>query len=87
MTQFVKPATDIHILSSSVELMVKSLTHNDVITFSGGKKDIGKNNYKRRAKKYTELYQNKFSHKHCLLTVPHKYDLESWACVNDERKS
>jgi hypothetical protein len=43
MTGFVKPGADINILSSSVESMVKSLT-NDVITFSGGTKDTGKNN-------------------------------------------
>jgi hypothetical protein len=41
---FVKPGADINILSSSVELMVKSLIHNDVIVLSGGTKDIGKTN-------------------------------------------
>jgi hypothetical protein len=39
---FVKSGADINTLSSSAELMVKSLTHNDVIDFSGGTKDIGK---------------------------------------------
>jgi hypothetical protein len=31
---------NINTLSSSAELMVKSLTHNDLIVFSGGTKDI-----------------------------------------------
>jgi hypothetical protein len=41
----IKPGADINLLSS-LELMVKSLTHNDVIVFSGGTKDIGENNSK-----------------------------------------
>jgi hypothetical protein len=45
---FVKPGAVINILTSSVELMVKSLTYNDVIVPSGGTKDIrGKKTLKK----------------------------------------
>jgi hypothetical protein len=63
---FVKSGADINTLSSSSELMVKSLTHNDVIVFSGGAKDIGKNISKEK-QKYIKFCQNKFSYKHCFV--------------------
>jgi hypothetical protein len=78
---FVKPVADINIVSSSVELMVKSLTHNDVIVFSGGTKDIGKNNCKEGLRNILNLIKTISNTNIVLLTVPHRYDLESWACV------
>jgi hypothetical protein len=83
---FVKPRADINILPSSVELMVKSLTHNDVIVFSGGTKDIGKNNCKEGLRKILNFIKTNSHTNIVLLTVPHRYDLESWACVNGEIK-
>jgi quinolinate synthase len=39
---FVKSGADINTLSSSAVSVVNSLTHNDVIIFSGGTKILGK---------------------------------------------
>jgi quinolinate synthase len=81
---FVKPGADINILSSSVESMFSSLTHDDVIVFSGGKKDIGKNNSKEGLRNILNFVKTNTNTNIVLLTVPHRYDLESWSCVNDE---
>jgi hypothetical protein len=81
---FVKPGADINILTSSVELMVKSLTYNDVIVLSGGTKDTGRNNSKKGLRNILNFVKINSQTNIVLLTVPHKYDLESWACVNNE---
>jgi hypothetical protein len=80
----VKPGADINILSSSIEQMVKSLTYNDVIVFSGGTKDIGKNNSKKAIRNVLNFVKTNPHTNIVLLTVPHRYDLESWSCVNEE---
>jgi lysophospholipase L1-like esterase len=80
----IKPGADINILSSSIELMVKSLTHNDVIVLSGGTKDIGKNNSKEAIRNVLNFVKTNSHTNIVLLTVPHRYDLESWSCVNEE---
>jgi lysophospholipase L1-like esterase len=80
---FVKPGADINILSS-VESVVSSLTHNDVIVFSGGTKDIGKNNSKEGLRNILNFVKTNTHTNIVLLTVPHRYNLESWSCVNDE---
>jgi hypothetical protein len=83
MIGLIKPGADINALSSSVELMVRSLTHNDVITFSAGTKDTEKNNYKEGLRNILNFLKTNTHTNMVLLTVPHRYDLESWSCVNE----
>jgi hypothetical protein len=82
----VKPGADINLFSSSLELMVKSLNHNDMIVFSGGTKKIGENSSNEGLRNILNFIKTNSHTNIVLLSVPYRYDLESWACVNDEIK-
>jgi hypothetical protein len=70
----VKLRADINTLPSPAKKMVQSLTNNDVFIFSVGTEDI------------MQFVKTNTHTNIILLTEPHRYNLTSWSCINDEIK-
>ncbi|PNF38678.1 hypothetical protein B7P43_G18384, partial [Cryptotermes secundus] len=83
---FVMPGADISNLSTTAVSMVESLTLNDVIVFSGGTKETGKNDSREALRNILNFIKTNSHTNIVLLNIPHRYDLENWSCVNDEIK-
>jgi hypothetical protein len=73
---FVKLGANINNLSASAKKIVQSLTHNDLIIFSGGTKG-GENNPKEGLRNILNFVKTNSPINIVLLTVPHRYDLTS----------
>jgi hypothetical protein len=83
----VKPGAGTVILVYSANSDIMSLSKSDVLIFSGGANDVGKNN-STKALQHTMDFIKTYNHTIIILvTVPPRYDLMQSSCVKSEIKS
>jgi hypothetical protein len=76
----VKPGAGSGTLANSATSDITNLTKNDVIIFCGGANDVAKNNSKTTLRNIRNFINTKI----ILISVPHRYDLMQFSCVNNE---
>ena len=79
-----KPGADITPLTSSVTEETKSRTLKDILVFRGGANDVSRNDSQEGLRKLTKFVEVNSNTNIILLCVPHRHDLPSWSCVNNE---
>jgi hypothetical protein len=83
----VKPGTCVESLTTSLKYDIEQLTNSDAVIFWGGSNDVSKNN-SRHGLRHVVDFVSANSHTNIILvSVPKRYDLCDWSCVNSEVKS
>jgi len=80
----VKPGAGTGMLVNSANSDIMSLSKSDVLMFCGGANDVG-NNKSAKAVQYIMDFTKTTNHANIILvTVPSRYDLMQYSCVNSE---
>jgi hypothetical protein len=80
----VKPGTCSDILTNTATNAINNLTKNDFLILWIGANDVAKNNTMKAFRRLVDFAKNS-SHTNVILTsVPHRHDLMSSSCVNEE---
>jgi hypothetical protein len=83
----VKPGAYTDTLIASAQDDIEHLTNMDAIIFWAGTNDAGKNT-SQAGLRHIVGFVKANCHTHIVLvSVPHRYDLSDWSCVNNEVKS
>jgi hypothetical protein len=79
-----KPGATTNTLIVSGKSEVKELTDKDINVFWGGANDVSTNNTQEGLKHIVNFTQMNKHTNIILVSVPHRYDLPDWSCVNTE---
>jgi hypothetical protein len=80
----VKPGATMNTLMVSGKSEIRELTDKDKIVFWGGANDVSTNNTQEGLKYIVNFVQTNEHTNIILVSVPHRYDLPDWSCVNSE---
>jgi hypothetical protein len=83
---FVKPGASIDTLIASATGDIEYL-RNRQSCFLGGTNDVSKNNSQGGLKHIVNFVETNSHMNIILVSVPHRYDLSGWSCVNSEVKT
>jgi hypothetical protein len=80
----VKPGATTKTLIVSGKSEIRELTDKDIIVFWGGANDVSTNNTQEGLKHIVNFIQTNKHANIILVSVPNRYDLPDWSCVNSE---
>jgi len=80
----VKPGTCLDILTRTATNINKNLTKNDFLILWSGANDVAKNNTMKAFRFLVEFATNRSHTNVILASVPHRHDMMSSSCVNEE---
>jgi hypothetical protein len=80
----VKPGVKTNSLIVTWKNEIRELTDKDIIVFWGGANNVSTNNTCEGLKNIMNFIQSNRHTNVILVTVPHRYDLPYWSCVNSE---
>ena len=83
----VKPGTCLDILTRTATNINKNLTKNNFLILWSGANDVAKNNTMKAFRFLVDFATNSSDTNVILASVPHRHDLMSSSCVNEEVKS
>lgn len=87
VTGFVKPGAGAEKIVNSAMSDIVNLTKSDVVVFSSGSNDVGKNKASGALKQISNFVKTNNNTNIIMLSAPHRHDLVDFSCVNNEIKS
>jgi hypothetical protein len=84
VTGYVKPNTDLDIITTTAKSESKNMTKNDVIILCGGAKNNGKNETHKGLHCISQCIRNKSHTNVIIMEASHRFDLVRTSCVNKE---
>jgi len=82
----VKPGADMETIVSSSIKSIKKFTKKDTVVVWGGTRDVGKNESAKGLHQLKNFIEQNSQTNFIMIGVPHRYDLDSKSCVNEEVK-
>jgi len=84
VTGYVMPGTGLEVITKIANREIDKLTKEDVVVVWGGANDVGKNASNDGLKHISNFVKYRSYTNIVMLNAPHRYDLETSSCVNNE---